>query len=60
MLLLPRYKLRVNFVGVDTYEDNGSIVPFRKLIYLASADELVGHVREGIKALFHRMYPAEA
>ncbi|KAJ2260743.1 hypothetical protein GGI01_002790 [Coemansia sp. RSA 376] len=54
-----RYKLRVNFVGIDAYESDGDALPFRKLIYLASATDRVGDVRQGIKALFTKLYPED-
>lgn len=54
-----RYKLRVNFVGTDAYENDGDALPFRKLIYLANSNERVGDVRQGIKALFTKLYPED-
>ncbi|KAJ2889023.1 hypothetical protein IWW38_004845, partial [Coemansia aciculifera] len=54
-----RYKLRVNFVGVDAYDNDGGVLPFRKLIYFANANDRVGDVRLGITALFSKLYPED-
>ncbi|KAJ1998621.1 hypothetical protein GGI04_004922, partial [Coemansia thaxteri] len=54
-----RFKLRVNFVGIDAYENEGDVLPFRKLIYIASANDKVGDVRKGVRALFSRLYPED-
>ncbi|KAJ2157089.1 hypothetical protein GGF46_004741, partial [Coemansia sp. RSA 552] len=56
-MLQQRYKLRVNFVGVDAYDTRENVLPYRKLIYLAYATQHIGEVRRGIEAMFTRLYP---
>ncbi|KAJ2303038.1 hypothetical protein IWW55_003128, partial [Coemansia sp. RSA 2706] len=56
---LRRYKLRVNFVGVDAYDAEENVTPYRKLIYLAYATQHVGDVRRGIETMFEKLYPED-
>ncbi|KAJ2552556.1 hypothetical protein EV175_003265 [Coemansia sp. RSA 1933] len=54
-----RYKLRVNFVGIDAYDKDEDILPYRKLIYLAHSNERVGDMRRKIESMFASMNPED-
>ncbi|KAJ1664730.1 hypothetical protein EV178_003801 [Coemansia sp. RSA 1646] len=54
-----RFKLRVSFVGTDIYDNDDSVLPYRKLIYLAYSDERVGEVRRKIESMFASMNPED-
>ncbi|KAJ1946624.1 hypothetical protein GGF37_001060 [Kickxella alabastrina] len=54
-----RYKLRVNFVGLDAYDRDENVLPYRKLIYIAYENESIRNVCEGINTLFAKLYPED-
>ncbi|KAJ2869839.1 hypothetical protein FB639_004728, partial [Coemansia asiatica] len=54
-----RCKLRVFFVGIDSYDKDENVLPYRSFIYFANSNDTIGVLRKGVERQFASMYPED-